>query len=229
VSFPAGASTITVTGTFPVPVGGANRKGRVVFTPTAVLIDSTQHAIYSGGGPAAIVDGAMTATLLCNDDSDIKPTGWRWRVDEQPAGGAWRTYYIDLPSTLGSTVHLDQVAEVPAPDGGEGGAVGPQGPAGPTGPQGPTGATGRRRLRRSREPNQHRPHLRWCGRGLGQRRRVDDRSHQRRYPDEGVDPRGARRPGRLRCRIPVLRDAVHRRCPSRLSGRHRPVLRHGHQ
>lgn len=117
MSFPAGASTITVTGTFPVPVGGANRKGKVVFTPTAVLVDSTQHAIYSGGGPAAIVNGAMTATLLCNDDTDIKPTGWRWRVDEQPAGGAWRTYYIDLPSTLGSTVHLDQVAEVSAPDG----------------------------------------------------------------------------------------------------------------
>lgn len=143
MSFPVGASTITVTGTFPVSVGGGTRKGRVVFTPTAVLVDSTQHAIYSGGGPAAIVNGAMTATLLCNDDSDIKPTGWRWRVDEQPAGGVWRTYYIDLPSTLGSAVHLDQVAEVSAPDGGTGGgAAGPQGPAGPTGPQGPAGATG---------------------------------------------------------------------------------------
>ncbi|WP_053706643.1 GDSL-type esterase/lipase family protein [Streptomyces sp. WM6373] len=143
MSFPVGASTITVTGTFPAPVGGGSRKGRVVFTPTAVLVDSTQHAIYSGGGPAVIVNGAMTATLLCNDDPDIKPTGWRWRVDEQPAGGQWRTYYIDLPSTLGATVHLDQVAEVSAPDGGTGGGTaGPQGPAGPTGPQGPTGATG---------------------------------------------------------------------------------------
>ena len=35
-----------------------------------------------------------------------------------------------------ATVHLDEVAEVSAPDGGEGGAVGPQGPAGPAGPQG---------------------------------------------------------------------------------------------
>lgn len=143
MSFPVGASTITVTGTFPVPVGGSARKGRVLFTPTAVLVDSTQHAIYSGGGPAAIVGGAMTVTLLCNDDPDIKPTGWRWRVDEQPAGGAWRTYYIDLPATLGASVHLDQVAEVSAPDGGpSGGPAGPQGPAGPTGPQGPTGAAG---------------------------------------------------------------------------------------
>ena len=148
MSFPVGASTITVVSTFPVPVGGGSRQGKVIFTPTAVLVDSTQHAIYSGGGPAAIVNGAMTATLLCNDDPDIKPTGWRWRVDEQPAGGAWRTYYIGLPSTLGPTVHLDVVAEVPAPDGGEGGAVGPQGPVGPagptgaTGPQGPAGATG---------------------------------------------------------------------------------------
>lgn len=143
MAFPAGASTITVTGTFPVPVGGTTRKGKVLFTPTAVLVDSTQHAIYSGGGPAAIVNGVMTATLLCNDDPDVKPTGWRWRVDEQPAGGAWRMYYIDLPATLGATVHLDEVAAVSAPDGGTGGGTaGPQGPAGPTGPQGPSGATG---------------------------------------------------------------------------------------
>ncbi|NXY93520.1 SGNH/GDSL hydrolase family protein [Streptomyces sp. BR123] len=141
--FPAGAKTITVTGAFPSPVGGGARGGRVVFTPTAVLVDSTQHAIYSGGGPAAITNGAMSIVLLCTDDADVQPAGWRWRVDEQPTSGQRRTYYIDLPSTLGSTISLDVLAPVSAPDGGAGGgAVGPQGPPGPQGPAGPTGPTG---------------------------------------------------------------------------------------
>lgn len=129
--FPAGASTITVTGTFPVPVGGTARDGQVVFTPTAVLVDSTQHAIYSGGGAVTFDDtGHFSALLLCNDDTDIQPTGWRWRVDERPAGGTRRPpYYIDLPSALGASVDLSQLAPVSAP-GGSGQSLPPTGPAG---------------------------------------------------------------------------------------------------
>lgn len=116
--FPAGAITITVTGTFPVPVAGTARAGQVVFTPSAVLVDSTQHAIYSGGGPVDLdASGHFSTTLLCTDDTDVQPTGWRWRVDEQPTGGQRRTYWIALPSTLGATVDLSQLAPVSAPDG----------------------------------------------------------------------------------------------------------------
>jgi hypothetical protein len=129
--FPAGASTITVTGTFPIPVGGTARDGQVIFTPTAVLVDSTQHAIYSGGGEVTLDDtGHFSALLLCTDDTDIQPAGWRWRVDERPAGGTRRPpYYIDLPSTLGASVDLSQLAPVSAPDG-SGQSLPPTGPAG---------------------------------------------------------------------------------------------------
>lgn len=135
MTFPAGASTITVTGAFPVPVGGTARTGRVVFTPSARLVDDTQKAIYSGGGSVVLdTDGKFTAVLLCNDDTDVQPTGWRWRVDEQPSGGSRATYWIDLPSTLGPTVDLSELAEVDAPDGGNGGGGG--GSSSPTGPAG---------------------------------------------------------------------------------------------
>ncbi|MEV1063394.1 hypothetical protein [Streptomyces sp. NPDC050263] len=40
MAFPEGASTITLLGTFPVPVGGTARTGRIVLTPSAVLVDS---------------------------------------------------------------------------------------------------------------------------------------------------------------------------------------------
>ncbi|MFD5795614.1 hypothetical protein ACFWIO_19150 [Streptomyces diastatochromogenes] len=128
--FPAGASTITVTGTFPVPVAGTARAGQVVFTPSAVLVDSTQHAIYSGGGPVDLdTNGHFSTTLLCTDDTDVQPTGWRWRVDEQPAGGQRRTYWIALPSTLGATVDLSTLSPVSEPDG-SGSSLPPSGPAG---------------------------------------------------------------------------------------------------
>lgn len=127
--FPVGASTITLTGTFPVPVGGTARTGQVTLTPTAVLVDSTQHAIYSGGGPVTLDNtGHLSVALLCNDDPDIQPTGWRWLVDEHPTNGRRRAYCIDLPSTLGPTVDLSQLAPVSAPDG-TGQSLPPTGPA----------------------------------------------------------------------------------------------------
>lgn len=133
MSFPAGAKTITMTGTFPVPVAGTARKGRVVFNPSARLVDDTQKAIYSGGGPVTLDNaGHFSVVLLCTDDTDVQPTGWRWRVDEQPSGGPRATYWIDLPSTLGPTVDLSDVAALDAPGGGTSGSqtATPIGPAG---------------------------------------------------------------------------------------------------
>jgi hypothetical protein len=128
--FPTGAQTITLTGTFPVPVGGTARAGRVVLTPSATLVDATQKAIYSGGGSVTLdADGELSVVLLCTDDPDVQPAGWRWRVDEQPSGGSRRTYWIDLPSTLGATVDLSTLAPASAPDG-SGQALPPTGPAG---------------------------------------------------------------------------------------------------
>jgi lysophospholipase L1-like esterase len=129
VSFPVGASTITLTGPLLSPVGGAGRSGQIVFTPSTVLVDSTNHAIYSGGGAVTVTGGTFSVVLLCNDDPDVQPTGWRWRVDEQPISGQRRTYWIDLPSTLGPTVALDLVAPVADP-GGAGQSLPPTGPAG---------------------------------------------------------------------------------------------------
>jgi hypothetical protein len=134
VAFPSGAQTITVTGTLPNPAGGAARKGRVVFTPSARLVDSTQQAIYSGGGEAVLDNtGKFSIVLLCNDDTDVQPSGWRWRVDEQPSGGTRATYWIDLPHTLGSTVDLSELAAVTAPDGSSGSGSTTTRPTGPAG------------------------------------------------------------------------------------------------
>lgn len=130
MAFPTNAQTITVTGAFPVPAGGSARTGRVVFTPSARLVDSTQKAIYSGAGPAILdADGKFSIVLLRTDDTDVQPAGWRWRVDEQPSGGTRAIYWIELPASLGPTVDLSGLAEVSGPDG-NGQTLPPSGPAG---------------------------------------------------------------------------------------------------
>jgi hypothetical protein len=129
VPFPSGATTITVTINRPIPAGGTGNSGRVVFTPSAVLVDSTHKAIYSGSGPAILdANGTASIQLLTTDASGVLPTGWRWQVDEQ-LPGARRTYYVDIPSTLGATVDLSQLSPVSAPDG-SGQSLPPTGPAG---------------------------------------------------------------------------------------------------
>lgn len=133
MAFPDGATTILVTGTLTAPVGGGPRSGRIVFNPSARLVDSTQQAIYSGAGTITLDgNGQFTARLLCTDDPDVQPEGWRWQVDEQPAGGKRAIYWIDLPSSLGPTVDLSEIAAVDAPNGGGSGGTGgaPTGPAG---------------------------------------------------------------------------------------------------
>ncbi|MCX4596102.1 right-handed parallel beta-helix repeat-containing protein [Streptomyces sp. NBC_01549] len=129
MTFPTGATTITVTINRPVPAGGAGNSGRIIFTPSTVLVDATHKAIYSGSGPATLdTNGAASIDLLTTDAPGVLPTGWRWHVDEQ-LPGARRTYYIGLPSTLGATIDLSALSPISAPDS-RGQSIPPSGPAG---------------------------------------------------------------------------------------------------
>ncbi|WP_367134447.1 MULTISPECIES: hypothetical protein [Streptomyces] len=127
--FPAGASTVTLTINRPLPAGGGAAQGKIVLSPSAVLVDAAHKAIYSGSGTITIGPaGTASVVLLTTDSPGVLPAGWRWRVDEQIPGSR-RTYWIDLPSTLGSTVDLAQLSPVSQPDG-NGQSLPPTGPAG---------------------------------------------------------------------------------------------------
>ncbi|KAB7850137.1 hypothetical protein [Streptomyces mobaraensis] len=127
--FPSGASTITLTVNRPIPAGGSGNRGTVLFSPSAVLVDAAHHAIYSGAGTATLdATGAATIVLLATDSPGVLPAGWRWRVDERLPGSR-RTYWVDLPSSLGTTVDLAQLSPVSQPDG-SGQSLPPTGPAG---------------------------------------------------------------------------------------------------
>lgn len=166
--FPTGTPTVTLTGTLPSAVGGGPYTGTIVLTPSAELIDSERHAIYPGGGTLQLDEaGSFSVDVIPNSAAGIEPSGWRWRIDLQPAGGQRVIFWTDIHGADGATVHLDSLLPVPAPDGTPGVQQGPAGasayevavtsgftgtvtqwlaslvgPTGATGPAGTTGATG---------------------------------------------------------------------------------------
>lgn len=160
--FPTGTPTVTLTGTLPSAVGGGPYTGTIVLTPSTELIDAERHAIYPGGGTVALDEnGSFSVQLIPNDAAGIEPTGWRWRIDLQPAGGGRVIFWTDIHGPNGATVHLDELLPVPAPDGTPGIQQGPPGAsafevavaegysgtitqwlASLVGPAGATGATG---------------------------------------------------------------------------------------
>ncbi|MFF7190500.1 hypothetical protein ACFZAR_36015, partial [Streptomyces sp. NPDC008222] len=130
MSFPAGTPVVTLTGTLPSAVGGSGTTGRIVLTPSAVLTDAAHKAVYPGGGPVTLdANGAFTVQVIPNDAAGILPTGWKWQIDIQPAGGQRVVFWTDIPTAAGPTVDLSTLVPTSAPDG-TGQSLPPSGPAG---------------------------------------------------------------------------------------------------
>ncbi|MFA0844366.1 hypothetical protein [Streptomyces rochei] len=122
--FPAGTPVVTLTGTLPSAVTGTGYGGHIVLTPSALLTDSARHAVYPGGGKAAIVDGQFTVQLIPNNAAGITPAGWRWYVDVQLAHGQRTAFWADIHGADGATIYLDQLVPTQAPGGGSVGTPG---------------------------------------------------------------------------------------------------------
>lgn len=119
--FPEGTPTVTLTGTLPGAAVGTPFAGRVVLTPSAVLIDADRNVIYAGGGRVDLdEDGAFTVELLPNNADGIEPDGWKWEVDVQPLRGRRITFWADIHGAGGATIHLADLVPIPAPGGGPG-------------------------------------------------------------------------------------------------------------
>jgi hypothetical protein len=103
-------STISVTGFF-YDSSLTGQSGAVLFYPTSVLTDSTGK-VFLGTSPisAVVASGTMTAqTLVTTDNTALLPAGWQYTVTIS-VPGASQTFNTYLPSTLGASVDLSQLA-----------------------------------------------------------------------------------------------------------------------
>lgn len=114
MALPEDIATIILTGTY-LDMQGNPRSGTVTFAPsTPILVDSSSSTILGGlAVTEALASGAFSVTLPCT--SGLTPSGWVWEVQENVSGAAERSYYIALPSTLGSTVDVSTLTPVSTP------------------------------------------------------------------------------------------------------------------
>lgn len=109
---PFSLATISVTGFF-FDSSLTGQSGSVLFYPTSVLTDSAGN-VFLGTSPitAVVASGTMVAqTLVATDNTALKPAGWQYTVSIA-VPGASQVFNTYLPSTLGATVDLSDLAPV---------------------------------------------------------------------------------------------------------------------
>jgi hypothetical protein len=110
MALPANVVTITVTGTYTDFQGNA-ASGTVAFTPTSSeLMDPGASTMLDAVPIVATLDanGHFSVVLPCTDNTTLGPAGWNYTVTEQVHGT--RSYNINLPHTLGTTVDISSLA-----------------------------------------------------------------------------------------------------------------------
>lgn len=142
---PTGMQTVTVIDNRPHPDGSPTR-GRIVFRPEVPTITSAVYGTIIMGeavgtwvnGQLRDANGSVGVTLLACDADDCDPSGWTYRVYEEPFDtDDHRDYSLLLTANLGPTVELADLAPTNPANGDYVTIPGPQGPTGPTGPTGP--------------------------------------------------------------------------------------------
>lgn len=116
---PGDLTTITVTGTY-LDGGGNPLTGHVTFTPTADLQDSTGHVVLRAAPLYAyLTSGVISIVLPCTDNATLNPAAWAYTVTEALSDGSQslpnRSYTIQVPHTLGTTVDITTLIPVNPP------------------------------------------------------------------------------------------------------------------
>jgi hypothetical protein len=105
---PGDLTTITVTASYP-NIAGQPQSGLVKFDPGQPVSDGTGKVILTGAVTCYVFNGIMQPVILpCTDNANISPTNFNYKVTET-LGTNVRSYYIQLPHTLGSTVDLSSL------------------------------------------------------------------------------------------------------------------------
>lgn len=113
MSFPGEITTITLTGTYINPIGGAGLNGYITIQPSTDLIDGTGNSIMKAfPQQLPIANGIMQSVVVpTTDNATISPSGWYWIINEYFPGNLQTitTWYANTPSSLGSSTDLSDL------------------------------------------------------------------------------------------------------------------------
>lgn len=114
MSLPSNLTTLTLTGDYG-DIAGNSDGGFIRIEPNVpVLTDAVGNKILVGGCIANVdSNGKISKLLPCNDDTDLSPIGWKYRITERLKGRENRApYLIDLLSTDGPVMDLADVVHL---------------------------------------------------------------------------------------------------------------------
>jgi hypothetical protein len=107
VTFPAGLTTIVVTGLHLADFGGAPANGVVVFTASEVAADPAAELVLAGSAEGLVAGGVMTPVTIPTTDSVSPAFTYTITLRLQNADSSAPPYTgISVPHTLGASVDL---------------------------------------------------------------------------------------------------------------------------
>jgi hypothetical protein len=115
VTFPAGLTTITVTGTNIETLDGTPLSGVIIFTPSEVVAAPAVSALLEGSATAEVVNGTITQPFVIPTTDCITPPFTYTITDrlQRPEGTSPPPVTgVSIPHTLGATVDIS--ALIPA-------------------------------------------------------------------------------------------------------------------
>jgi hypothetical protein len=110
VTFPAGLTTITVTGENVLGLDGSALTGTVIFSASALAADPGGDLVLDGSAVGEVVNGVMTPLVIPTTDSVTPVFTYTITVKLQDAdgaeGGPPPLAGVSIPHSLGLTVDL---------------------------------------------------------------------------------------------------------------------------
>lgn len=106
MGLPSNVDTIVLTGTY-LNVTGIPLTGHVNVSVVSPVTDATGEVILGAGTTSVNLDdtGSFAITLPCTNNTDLNPVNFSYLYTEA-IPGLGRAFYIQLPSTLGSTASI---------------------------------------------------------------------------------------------------------------------------
>ena len=111
MTFPAGLTTITVTGQHVLSLDGQPLDGYVIFSASGPLENPAADVILSGSASAQVIDGVMTPVTIPTTDAVTPAFTYdiAFRLDSADGISPPPLVGVSIPSTLGPTVDLSQL------------------------------------------------------------------------------------------------------------------------